>query len=249
MSDMKILVLDIETSPNLVYAWGLWQQNISISQIVQPTYVMSWAAKWLGKKEVIYREVYDSDFLTCIWGLMDEADAIVHFNGTAFDIKHLHREFLTAGLTKPLKAKNIDLLKTVREQFKFPSNKLDYVAQEVLGEKKMQHEGMPLWIGCMNDEWSAWQTMRKYNIQDVRLTEKLYMRLRGWIKGHPNHGLYIEDQEHPVCRACGSERVGTKGWQRLNVQSYMRYRCKDCGWQGRGRKRVQGGPLAKQVLA
>lgn len=248
MSDMKILTLDIETSPNLVYAWGLWQQNIMLPFVVEPTYVMSWAAKWLGKKKIYYKNCHDEDFLIDIWHMIDEADAVVHYNGTAFDMKHLNREFVEAGLPPPLMPKNIDLLKTVRQRFKFPSNKLDYVAERLLGDKKMEHSGVSLWVGCLNEDPTSWNTMKKYNKQDVSLTERLYLHIRGWIKGHPNHGLYIEDQENPVCRNCGSTNVGSRGWQALNVRSYMRYQCTDCGAQLRGRKMMKGGSKAKQVV-
>ena len=249
MSDMKILTLDIETSPNLVYAWGLFNQFINIDFIVRPTYVMSWAAKWVGKKKVYYKNCNDAGFLDDIWELIDTADAVVHYNGTAFDMKHLNREFVEAGMNPPLMPKNIDLLRTVKERFKFPSNKLQYVSRIVLKEEKLDHDGLQVWLGCMEDDPKWWNVMKKYNKQDVVLTEKLYLKIRGWIKGHPNHGLYIEDQDEPVCRACGSHHVYSRGWQPLNVQSYMRYRCENCGWQGRGRKRVKGGiKTAKQVL-
>lgn len=246
---MKILILDIETSPNLVYTWGLFNQFINIDFIVEPTYVMSWAAKWLGKKNIYYKQDGDVNFLEDIWEMIDSADAVVHYNGTTFDMKHLNREFVEAGMMPPLIPKNIDLLKTVKERFRFPSNKMDYVARTLLKRQKLEHNGIKLWVGClMNNDPKWWNILKRYNKEDVRITELLYLKLRGWIKGHPNHGLYIEDQENPVCRACGSENVGTRGWQRLNVQSYMRYQCKDCGWQGRGRKRVQGNiKTAKQV--
>lgn len=248
MSNMRILTLDIETSPNLVYSWGLWQQNIPIQFIVEPTYVMSWAAKWLGKKQIHCKAEGETGFLEDIWNLIDQADAVVHYNGTAFDMKHLHRQFVEAGMDKPLMPKEIDLLKTVRQQFKYPSNKLDYVAQRLLGKKKMKHSGIQLWIDCLNDVPAAWTEMKKYNKQDVALTEQLYLRLRGWIKSHPNHGLYVDDQEDPVCRACGSHKVQSKGYQVLTVNSYQRYRCMDCGWQGRGRERRHGSIItSKQV--
>ena len=248
MSDLKILTLDIETSPNLCYTWGLWQQNIPIAMIVEPTKVLSWAAKWLGKKKIMYRDVNDKDFLTTIHELIDSADAVVHYNGTAFDMKHLNREFVEAGLDPPLMPRDIDLLKTVRQRFKYPSNKLDYVADRLLGEKKGDTGGFATWIGCLNGERWAWRKMKKYNIQDVALTEKLYLHIRGWIKGHPNCGLYVEDQENPVCRNCGSTHLQTRGWQQLNVRSYMRYKCMDCGWNGRGRKMVKGGKNSPQVI-
>jgi hypothetical protein len=248
---MKILTIDIETSPNLVYAWGLWNQNIAINQIVEPTYMLSWAAKWYGKAGVIYRQDGDEDFLTLLHELVDSADAVVHYNGIRFDMKHINREFIEAGLQPPHFPHNIDLLMTVKGRFKYPSNKLDYVAGRLLGEKKLGTGGMGLWIACLNDEAWAWKKMRQYNIQDVVITERLYTKLRGWIKGHPNHGLYVEDQDNPVCRNCSGERVVSKGpeYDTTGVFSYQRYKCKDCGANLRGRSAVKGKrKKSKQVL-
>ncbi len=44
----KILLLDIETAPHRVFAWGLWGQDIHLDQIEEPGYTLCWAAKWLG---------------------------------------------------------------------------------------------------------------------------------------------------------------------------------------------------------
>ena len=54
MSKPKILVFDIETKPNLVYAWGLWDQNISIGQIVEPSAPICFSAKFVGEKEIFF---------------------------------------------------------------------------------------------------------------------------------------------------------------------------------------------------
>ncbi len=40
----KILLLDIETAPHRVYAWGLWGQDIYLDQIEAPGYTLCWAA-------------------------------------------------------------------------------------------------------------------------------------------------------------------------------------------------------------
>ena len=247
MSDMKILTLDIETAPNLVYTWGLWNQNIYIDAIVEPTYMLSWAAKWHGKKKVYYRDHQEKDFLTRIYDMIEEADAIVTWNGISFDLKHLNREFVQAGMGPPFVAKDIDLLRTVRKQFKFPSNKLDYVAEVLLGKKKIKTD-YSLWLDCMNGVAAAWTKMKKYNKQDVLLTEEMYDLLRPWITGHPNHGLYVADQEKPVCRACGNSTLQQRGWQTTNLRSYLRYKCTTCGWNGRGREMVKGGKKSPQVV-
>jgi hypothetical protein len=254
MSDMKILVLDIETSPNLCYAWDsqLWSGHIPMDFIVEPTYMMSWAAKWVGGARVTYRDCGAPDFLDTIWKMINEADAVVHFNGNRFDMKHLNREFIEAGMMPPSIPHNIDLYTVVKKHFKFPSNKLDYVSQRILKEGKVKTGGSwSLWLACLNDEAWAWKKMKEYNIGDVELTERLYLKLRGWITNHPNHGLYIEDQENPVCRNCGSEHVVAKGceYTTTGVLAYQRYKCRGCGANLRGREAVKGKRKAsRQVL-
>src|SRR5690606_9823529 len=51
---IKVLTLDIETRPNLAHVWGLWQQNVGLSQIVERGHVMCWVAKWYGEKDPIF---------------------------------------------------------------------------------------------------------------------------------------------------------------------------------------------------
>ncbi len=51
---MKILLLDIETSPNLAYVWGLFKQNVAINQIKESGSVLCWAAKWYGSRDVMF---------------------------------------------------------------------------------------------------------------------------------------------------------------------------------------------------
>ncbi len=243
MSRMKILVLDIETSPNLVWVWGLFNQFISLNQIVEPTFVMCWAAKWTGKnKRVHYKRHTDADFLTQIWDLMNEADAIVHYNGRKFDIPHLNREFLEAGMVPPSNYFEIDLLTTVRSRFKFTSNKLAFVAEQLLKAGKLNTGGFGLWTAALNNEKWAWALMRKYNIQDVIVTEDLYDLIKGWIKNHPNHALYVEDQDDPICRNCGSDKVKSNGpeYDTTGVFAYQRYKCTDCGANLRGRDSFKG---------
>jgi len=32
---MQILLLDIETAPNTAHVWGLWNQNVSLNQLME----------------------------------------------------------------------------------------------------------------------------------------------------------------------------------------------------------------------
>lgn len=186
----KILLLDIETSPNTAHVWGIWQQNIGLNQLLESSYTMCYSAKWLGEDEIFFDSVFESDsqaMLVGIHELIDQADAVVHYNGSKFDMPTLNKEFLLAGLTPPSPVKQIDLLQVAKKQFRFVSNKLDYVSQALGLGKKTEHMGHELWIQCMANNPEAWKLMEEYNKNDVILLEKVYYKFRPWIKQHLYH--------------------------------------------------------------
>ena len=241
-SGMKALILDIETAPMEAYVWHMYGDYVNLDKLITPTRMLCWAAKWEDSDEVFVcseRMGSHEDMVREIYEMVDEADAIVHFNGQAFDMKHLNREFLTLGLAPPSPYKHIDLLRVIKSQFKFPSNKLDYVAGVLLGAHKLDTGGFGLWKEVLDGNPEAWRKMENYNVEDVLLTERLYHRIQGWIPAHPNRALWIEDQSAPICPNCGSTSVVKKGVERpARVNAYQRYKCNDCGANSRGRQVV-----------
>lgn len=229
---MKILHIDIETSPNLAWVWGLFKQNVAVNQIKHSGEVLCWAAKWHGDSKTMFDA--GPNRIKGAWALLDEADAVVHYNGTDFDIPHFNREFIRLGMKPPSPFKEIDLLKIVRKRFNFPSNKLEYVSNALGIGQKVKHTGFELWVDCMKGDPKAWKLMEKYNRGDVLLTERLYMKLLPWIQGHPNVGLY-DDADDMACTNCGSSGVRRRGFAYTQTQMYQRYQCKECGSWLRGR--------------
>lgn len=247
----RILVLDIETSPNLAYVWGLFNQNIALNQIAETGEVLSVAAKWRhDQKRVQFHSVYDFD-QECVaysakcamvrntWDLLDEADIVVHYNGFAFDIPHLNREFAQAGLKPPSPYKQVDLLQVARRQFRFASNKLDHVSRELGVGGKVQTGGFDLWLACMAGDRKAWERMRRYNVNDVRITDKVYERMLPWISNHPHVGLYADDPEVNVCGRCGG-RLQRRGYATTALGRFQKFWCRDCGGWSRSAKRLTG---------
>lgn len=234
--DIKTLSLDIETAPNTAHVWGLWQQNVGIPQLRESSYVLCWAAKWINEDKVMFSSVQRTKpevMLQKIHGLLEEADAVVHYNGTKFDIPTLNKEFLLHGMEPPSPYKQIDLLRVVKSQFRFPSNKLDYVAQRLDLGGKTKHAGHEMWIQCMANVPSAWRMMKEYNMQDVALLESLYYKLLPWIKNHPNHS---EHSGKRVCTRCGHDEWHHRGWSAKAGGMYRRYSCKKCGGPFQERK-------------
>jgi DNA polymerase elongation subunit (family B)/predicted RNA-binding Zn-ribbon protein involved in translation (DUF1610 family) len=237
---LKILLLDIETAPNVAYVWGLFKENIPIQRMIDSGYVLCWAAKWLGEKEVMFDSVYKSKAKTMlkrVHKLLDEADAVIHYYGTKFDIPTLNKEFLIYRMTPPSSYRQIDLFNTAKGRFRFASNKLDYIAAQLGVGQKHKHQGFELWVKCMNNDPDAWKEMEKYNKQDVVLLESVYEVFKPWIKNHPNVGLYA-DSDNPVCPACGSHQVVRRGYAFTTGGKYQRYCCTSCGHWSRSRSGV-----------
>ena len=234
----KILILDIETSPNLVYVWGLFNQNISISQVEEAGEVICWAAKWAGKKQRMFKSIHHDgkeDMVQTMYDLLEEADIVVHFNGKSFDMKHLNREFLLAGLNPPAPYAQVDLLLVARQNFKFLSNKMDFVVQALGLGAKVHHTGFDMWLKCMAGDAKAWALMKKYNLGDILVTEALYNRLGPWITNHPTVGLYSGLVDS--CPSCGSGSLQMRGYSYTKMSTFQRFVCNDCGKWSRSNKR------------
>ncbi len=228
---MNILLLDIETTPNKVYTWGLFQQNISLDQIDEPGTTLCWAAKWLGKPGVIQGLKIN---LGTLHELLDEADAVVTYNGNRFDLPTLNREFLLDYQDPPAPSKSIDLYQTVKHRFRFASNKLDFVCQQLGLGSKMHHKGFNLWKECMGEgaqgtQEKAMKTMLAYNKKDVVLLERLFNHIKAWIKLPMLH--------ETGCPSCGTKnQLERRGFYHTSVGKYQRYKCNECGtWHRDGK--------------
>ena len=239
----RILVLDIETFPNLVYTWGLWKQTVAPNQIVRDWSIASACWKWLGETKTHYIDceaspLDDSHVLHAVWTALDQADIVVGQNSKHFDIRKLNARFIEKGLPPPSPYKQVDTKVEAAKVAMFTSNRLEWLSAHLTDEPKDKHKEFPgflLWSECLNRNPKAWAAMRKYNPTDVRATEKLYLRLRPWIEGHPNVANYALDQSAPACPRCGSVDMLQHGTARTQTGTYRRMRCAGCGGWSRSR--------------
>lgn len=239
---MRILTLDIECSPNMAYVWSLFNQNVSLAQLVDTGEVISFAAKWHGKKKVLFYSTFHDGkpaMLQAAHDMLSEADVVVGYNSRRFDMTNLNKEFILAGMEPPAPYQQVDLLTVVRKQFRFSSNKLDHVSQQLGLGAKTSHTGFQLWVDCIAGKRAAWDLMKKYNKQDVVITEKLYDKLMPWIHNHPNKLLY-EGREGHGCTNCGSAKLTWQGYRYTVAGKYRRFQCSSCGKWGNDNKRVLG---------
>jgi hypothetical protein len=241
----KILLIDIETAPILGYVWSLWKQNVGLNQIKEEWYILSYCAKWLGEDGIIYRDVRhdphsDASLLPELWELLNEADIIIGQNGKAFDIPKIQARMVMAGMLPPRPFKVIDTLLMAKQQFRFTSNRLEWMTgdsanlTEISKSKHAKYPGFALWAECLKGNMEAWDEMREYNVPDVTSMEQLYLRLRPWYVGHPNLAAYVESEE-VLCPRCLSPDVKQDGFTFTQTGKYEMYTCGGCGGWSRGR--------------
>lgn len=243
---MKLLGIDIETTAAEVSTWGLWQQNVGINQIRVPTRMLCFAARWENQKRAVFYSEHEhghEEMVRKAHELLDEADAVMGWNSKGFDVPHLNREFLLAGLKPPSPFQQIDLMLAVKKNFRFLSNKLDWISQQVIGDRKVQHQGYGLWEACLRGDEKAWRLMAKYNKQDVDLLFDLYKHLQPWIPSHPNRALI--DGIVGGCPACGSKHLQSRGVARTKQSEFTRFQCQDCGKWGRATRREAGADIVE----
>jgi hypothetical protein len=233
----KILFVDIETAPIEALTWGLFDTNVI--HVIEPTFILCFAYKWLGKSQVHTRALCDypgysknkkSDraLVQDLWDLLDEADIVVAHNGDAFDIKKTNARFVVHGLHPPAPFKTVDTLKIARRHFKFDSNKLDNIGGYLGVGRKLPHTGKHLWLGCMKGDSKSWRVMRRYNAQDVRLLERVYDKIKAWSPSHPILTAYAPRLK-PACPTCLSEHVRSGGWNTAKFKKTPRFQCISCG--------------------
>ena len=236
----RILFFDIETSPTIGYTWGLWQQNVIST--AKEWEILSFAWKWANEKTTHCRSRIDFKdqstdvfLLAELWDLLDSADIVIAHNGNDFDIKKSNARFLVQGLPPPSPYISIDTKLVARRYFKFNSNSLDALGKLLKCGQKLKHTGFDLWLGCMSGNKKSWKLMIKYNKQDVKLLEQVYLKLRPWINNHPNHSNQVPGKP-AGCPKCGSLLLKSCGYRHTKTSSYLQWRCLDCKGYCRSQK-------------
>jgi hypothetical protein len=236
LTPSRVLLWDIETSPNLGYIWGKYEQNVL--GFVSEWHLLTIAWKWLGEKSTYvaalpdyerYADDPENDYELAALAhrLFSEADIVVAHNGIAFDTKKAQARMLFHGFDPPVPFKEVDTLKIARRHFAFTSNKLGDLC-DVLGiGRKLDTGGFQTWLGCMRGDPKAWAKMKRYNRMDVVILEKLYVRLRPWMTTYPN--VATMSGKLDACPKCGSTAgMIARGYLHTSVSTRQRFQCSSC---------------------
>lgn len=243
----RTLIVDIETRPLLVYTWGMFQQNIGPSQVVDWGGVMCFAAKWDDSDEMMFHAEWQGRerMVRAAHRLLDEADAVVGWNSARFDTRHFNAEFQRARMRRPTPYRNVDLMRSQKRDAYMASNKLESRRRWLGKGGKVDTGGFELWRGCMDGDRESRRLMEQYNRHDVQITAEEFdeMRAGGWVRNLPN----LSTLGGHVCSNCGSERLQAHKPYLAETRRYPLWVCEDCGTASRSTKCEPGSARLKAV--
>ena len=240
----KILIWDVETSDMTVTIDTYQLKNriryFNPADITRDWVMFGAAWKWWGEDQVHCVSIKPDDpfndygVVRAIHEVIQEADMLVGHNSDAFDYKKLNTRAIQYDL-HPLRFRPkdcVDTLKYARKYFKFSSNKLSYIANYLGLDAK---DESPDWNKIKCGDPDEIRYMRKYNKQDVFVTEQVYDRLKGYDERHPDMAAIAEIKDVkgkniPVCKVCTSYNTFKNGhsYNRKRTKMKQRYVCNDC---------------------
>lgn len=238
----KILFLDIETSPWLSLCYGTIWEPIVV-KILKYTQILSVSYRWYGEKKVhhiaqnqfkSYKPgiLNDKELLIEISKIINQADYGVAHNGDNFDWKIIMERIVYHRLPPIPHIPTLDTKKLIKSISKLPSNKLTHTSVFLGNGEKLKHEGMDLFVGCMDGNPQSWKTNEKYNNKDVDIMYSDFEDIMPYVKLPNTYARINTDKTHllncsnPICLSTdlkpSKQRRVVNGWK-------QQFQCEDCG--------------------
>lgn len=250
----KIFLGDVEVAPTLAWVFRRIKENISPSHVESEPYMLTWAGKWLDNPAILSRKLpdyetfktdihNDRELVEDLWHILDECDIFIAHNAK-FDKGWANQRFAFHGMNPPSPYIVIDTLAELKNAFSLPSNSLEAACNYFqLEARKRHHEGISLWKRCCHGDVKAFEEMEYYNIGDIPTLEGIYLKVRPFMKKHPNVTLFNEPDDNVElrCVRCNSDnlsvmdgKVGT-----TYLSKFQAYRCECCGSVMRDRRNIR----------
>lgn len=230
----KRLYFDIETSPNIGLFWSAgYKQKIDYSNIIKERSIICICYKWEDEKQVHSlswdKNQSDKKLLQEFIKVANQADELVGHNGDKFDLPWVRTRCLYHRIELFPKYVTIDTLKLSRRQFRFNSNRLDYIAS-FLGIGKKIKTDFNLWKDIvLNKCEKSMAKMIDYCKQDVKLLEQVHKELRLHDTPKTHYGVVLSNDKR-LCFECASNNVIiSKTRITAGGTKQIQYKCNDCG--------------------
>lgn len=235
----RILVIDLESLPNLPEALRVWTQLSDFpGRTLKATIstIICFGYKVIGEGEAKCINAWDypnwekdvnddSRLVRDISRIIRTADVIVHQNGKSFDWKFIQTRLLSNRLPPLPPVLQVDTKNEAKKHLLAFSNSLKHLAAQFTDTEKMENEGWELWVKVHGRDPLAMEVMSTYCKHDILATEALFNALRPMIKTLPNMNHF--SLEKNVCPRCSSHDLRPQGIRGL----FHRMKCFNCkGW-------------------
>lgn len=225
------LFIDIETSPNVVFSWRVgYKIALTPDNIVKERAIICIGYKWQGKpvQHLQWKAGDDKAMLRAFIPILESADEVVAHFGDRFDMPWLRARAAYHGIPVSPYIKTIDTKAQSARLFYFNSNKLDYIGQFLNLGKKIETD-YKLWKDVVAGDEIALGKMIRYCRQDVKLLEKVYLRLESYNKPKTHQGV-MRGGVCGDCPKCGATNVISIGKQVTGTGAVRpKMKCKVCG--------------------
>ena len=234
MPNPRIILWDLETT-NLNADFG---------------YIICGAYKVLGEKPVTLISIRnnhsngvtnDKKVVEKLKKDLSSADMWVTWFGTYFDIPFLQSRLLYHGLSPMPPVPHVDGWYIAKKKLHIHSNRLASVSSFLGIEEKTKLDG-PLWIAASAGDAKAQRYVEEHCVQDVKVLEQAYNRLKALTTTHPNVNLML-NMSGLRCPVCSSTDLKKGGFRHMRTGRVQRYQCGKChAWS-------QGKPMSANVEA
>lgn len=217
------------------YQRKLYSPFLNSDAIKTPIWIVCAGWKWVGSNAIgsvsvlhdkeRFKKNHRDDYhvVKVIHSLLMKTDILVGHNIDKFDLRQIRKRCIVHGF-EPLKPiQTVDTLKLARQIGDFEANDLRYLARLFGLDQKGDS---PDWDKISDGDEEEIRKCVEYNKQDIRVSEGIYLKLRGWAKNRPNVSLYNKGVEHTVCPVCNGNTKPDAPFY-TSTRKYNGYRCEN----------------------
>lgn len=228
----KILIWDLETSTFGFKANSGFILCAGIKEFGKP------GVEILQRDNIVPDPLNDKKLVTAIYDRLVQADMWVTHNGNWFDVPFLNSRLLRAGHAPLPRIPHFDTCDLAFKRLKI-KNSLEAVG-EFLHCKGTKHKvSFDEWVRAYAGNKKSLAKIVHHCVNDVKLTEQVYVKLRPMGFKHPNIALINEDGTQ--CPICGKKNtLQSRGWLPAQVNKAKRYQCRSCGAWSHGSYKTRG---------
>lgn len=213
---MRLAIFDLETSTFGFKANSGFILCCGIKELGKPV-------RMLVRDNMRPNPLNDRKLVKQIYDELSQMDMLVTHNGKWFDIPFLNSRLLKWGLPPLPPIPHFDTCDLAYKRLKI-KNSLEAIG-EYLDCKTAKHKvSFDKWVQAYAGDAKALAQIVKHCVNDVKLTEQVYIKLRPMGFKHPNVALINGDDRQ--CPICGKKNtLQSRGWLPAMVNRAKRYQC------------------------